>query len=216
LRLVRTPGRHHAGVEALEQHERKAASGFGGGLLALGRSFALARRWFPFLARVLVVVEGSQAGEWFPEVMAGDTVVLDVETGEERLVQESALVVAATKVQGMRVGEQREAGFDEPGIVDKVVVGDTEALGQAFTFALDLAQLLPDLGLRDGAVGSQVDQVGLLGVKPAQLVGQLTLEQPSRGVGVVECRGDVVAYVGDELFVETQRGVVILDRALDE
>jgi hypothetical protein len=82
-------------------------------------------------------------------------------------------LVVATSVQLVGLFEEGEAGVDELGAVGEVGVGRVEALLQPAALAGDVAQLLLDLGPRQRAVGSEVDQVLLLRVEFLELCGDL-------------------------------------------
>lgn len=161
-------------------------------------------------------MDGAETGERFLQLVVDDVVLLDVEPGEEGLIEEPALSVAAAAVEVMGVGEQSEAGFDEPGVGGEVIGGVLQALGELLAFLFDAAELLADLRLREAAVGGEVQQVGFLDIEAMQLVGQLLLQKPLGGALVVEGLADVSADVGNELLAEAQRGVVVFDGAFDE
>ncbi|WP_246470733.1 hypothetical protein [Saccharopolyspora phatthalungensis] len=109
--------------------------------------------------------------EGLTEVAVGDLLVFDVEAVEDRLVEQAALLLGAAPVQLVGVFEELEAGLDEPGAVGEVGAGGVQAAGEVFALAFDVAQLGFDLGLRQGAVGGQVDQVFLLGIEFGELTG---------------------------------------------
>ncbi|MFF5498977.1 hypothetical protein [Streptomyces aquilus] len=104
--------------------------------------------------------------------------VVDVETVEDRLVEKATLVVAAPAVQLLRVLQQLQANFDQAGTLGEIMVGFLEPFFQMLPLPLDLAQFRLDLGLRDGAVGREVDEVLLTRVQSVQLSGELLVEEP--------------------------------------
>lgn len=105
--------------------------------------------------------------------------VLDLERAEDRLVELAASVVA--RARSVEVG-----------------AGAVQAAAQAPPLGVDVAELGFDLGLRQGAVGGEVDQVFLLGVEFLNLAGQLSVQQP-RGCFVFGDDGvDVGSDAGDE------------------
>lgn len=80
---------------------------------------------------------------------------------------------------------------------------------------LNIAEFLFDLGLGQGIVGGQIDQVLFLDVEAAKLGSQLLVEEPSSGILVFECGGDVSPDVSDEVGAELDGGVVRLDGVFD-
>ncbi|MFC3488765.1 MULTISPECIES: hypothetical protein [Pseudonocardiaceae] len=82
-------------------------------------------------------------------------------------------MVVAASVQLVGLFEESKAGVDELGAVGEVGVGCVQAILQPAALAGDVAQLLLDFGLRQRAVGCEVDQVLLLGVEFLELCGDL-------------------------------------------
>nr|WP_228809391.1 hypothetical protein [Nocardia farcinica] len=154
--------------------------------------------------------------EGFTELTVCDLVVLDVEGVEDRLVEEAALLVVAASVRLVGLFEEGKAGVDELGAVGEVGVGCVEALLQPAALAGDVAQLLLDLGPRQRAVGGEVDQVLLLRVEFLELCGDLLAQQACGLFLLAEHGIDLVAHVSDERLAEANRGVVALNRVLDE
>ena len=97
------------------------------------------------------------------EVVVGD--VVDVDAVEDRLVEEAALFLVAASIQLAGVFQQFQAGFDQACAVGQVFVGGVQAFGEAAALAFDLSELGFDLGLGDGAVCGEVDEVVLTGVE---------------------------------------------------
>jgi hypothetical protein len=58
-------------------------------------------------------VDGVEAGEGFVEFVVGDGLVVDVELGEDGLVEQAPLFVVAPPVQLLRLGKELQAGLDE-------------------------------------------------------------------------------------------------------
>ncbi|WP_142000612.1 hypothetical protein [Amycolatopsis cihanbeyliensis] len=75
------------------------------------------------------------------------------------------MLVVAASVELVGGFQEREGGLDEPRAVCEVGAGGVESLGEVSSFAFDVAELGFDLGLRQGAVGGEVDHVVLLGVE---------------------------------------------------
>ncbi|WP_414939758.1 hypothetical protein [Amycolatopsis sp. cmx-11-51] len=96
--------------------------------------------------------------------MVGDLVVIDVDAVKDRLVEHAALLFVASAVELLRVLQQGERGFDEPGAVREVLGRGCEAFAEASSLAGDLAELGLDLVLPDGGVGRQFDEVLFAGV----------------------------------------------------
>ena len=161
------------------------------------------------------IVDGSETGEGLVEFVAGDGLVVDVELGEDGLVEQAALFVVAAAVQLLRLGKQGQASFDQAGAVGEVVVGGLESLGEVRPFGLDVPELLLDLQDRQGGVGGKVEQVRLFGVQGVQLGGELALEEAGGCFLVGQGGGDVLAEVVDELGAEPDGGVVGLDGVFD-
>ncbi|MGA8115664.1 MAG: hypothetical protein WCA46_18550 [Actinocatenispora sp.] len=90
--------------------------------------------------------------EGFLEFTVCDLLVLDVEGLEDRLVEQTPLLVVAAAVQLVGLFEQRETGVDELGAVGEVGVRGFEAPLQLAALACDVAEPLLDLGPRKGAV----------------------------------------------------------------
>ncbi|MGY6655329.1 hypothetical protein ACXIZN_24515 [Amycolatopsis sp. TRM77291] len=82
-------------------------------------------------------------------------------------------------------------------------------------FGFDVAELGLHLGLRQGAVGGEVDQVLLLRVELPQLTGKLLVQQTRGGFLLVDDGVDVRADLRDVFRAEPHAGVVALDRLLD-
>lgn len=68
----------------------------------------------------------------------------------------------------------------------------------------DLAQLCPDLGLGDGAVRGELDEVVLTGVESPQLACELRVQEPGGGFLFADRFGDVRADSLDERGAEAQ------------
>ncbi|OLT44095.1 hypothetical protein BJF85_20520 [Saccharomonospora sp. CUA-673] len=113
----------------------------------------------------MFVLEGVERAERPLEIVAGDLVVLDVETSEDGLVEQAPLLFITPSVELLRVFEEFQRGLDELGVVGEVGVGCLEAAGEFAAFGVDLAELVLDLGSGHGAVGHEVDHVGLLSVE---------------------------------------------------
>ncbi|MGN6330296.1 MAG: hypothetical protein ACTHOD_01430 [Motilibacteraceae bacterium] len=62
-------------------------------------------------------MDGVQAAEGLAQLVAADVFVVDVELEEDRLVEQAALFVVAAAVELARVGQQGQAGLDEPDAV---------------------------------------------------------------------------------------------------
>jgi hypothetical protein len=75
------------------------------------------------------------------------------------------LIVIAAAVELLRVLQQGEAEFDQASTVGQVVVGGCQSFGEVAALTLDVSEFLLDLGLGEGAVGRQVDQVLFLRVE---------------------------------------------------
>ncbi|WP_246382572.1 hypothetical protein [Prauserella isguenensis] len=84
------------------------------------------------------------------------------------------------------------------------------------SLAFDVAELGFDLGLRQGAVGCQVDHVLLLGVEFGELGGELLVQQPCGLFLFTDDGVDLGSHVADERLAEADRGVVPFDGVLDE
>ena len=109
--------------------------------------------------------------ERFLEIVVGDLLILDVDVVEDRLVEQAPLLVVAPPVQLLGAFEQLQAHVDQAGGIGEVGGGGVEALVEVPPLAFDVAELGFDLGLRQGAVGCEVDQVLLLGVEFGKLAG---------------------------------------------
>ncbi|MFT7866825.1 MULTISPECIES: hypothetical protein [Amycolatopsis] len=72
------------------------------------------------------------------------------------------------------------------------------------------------VGPRQRAVGGEVDQVLLLRVEFLELCRDLLAQQVCGLFLLAEHSIDLVAHVGDERLAEANRGVVALNRVLDE
>ncbi|MBL0706306.1 hypothetical protein [Sinomonas cellulolyticus] len=100
--------------------------------------------------------------EWLLEQVARDVVLVEVDVGEEREVEFSALVVTASSVEPVGIAEEVEAGFDELGASTEVVGGRLEAGADFRALVGDVHQLRSDLILSKDTIGCEVDQVGFL------------------------------------------------------
>ncbi|WP_211265161.1 hypothetical protein [Actinacidiphila oryziradicis] len=67
-----------------------------------------------------------ELGEGLVEVVVGDLVVFDAEGVEDRLAEQTALVIVAAAVELLWVLQQGQACFDEAGGVGEVVGGFVE------------------------------------------------------------------------------------------
>ncbi|WP_245787545.1 hypothetical protein [Amycolatopsis saalfeldensis] len=74
-------------------------------------------------------------------------------------------MVVAASVELFGGFQELEGGLDESSAVGEVGTGGVEPLGEASSFCADIAEFGFDLGLRQCAVGGEVDQVLLLGVE---------------------------------------------------
>ncbi|MFC8362035.1 hypothetical protein ACFUIY_19475 [Streptomyces griseorubiginosus] len=90
---------------------------------------------------------------------------VDVQRLEESLVQPATLLIVATAVKLLGVLKKLHARFDDLCRDAEVLVGVGQPLSKALALSSDLVQAGADLVLWQGAVGSQVDEVGLLGVE---------------------------------------------------
>ncbi|MDH2389070.1 hypothetical protein QCN29_09755 [Streptomyces sp. HNM0663] len=79
------------------------------------------------------------------------------------------MFVVTPQVQRLRVFEELQAHLNETSRFAEVVIGSAEPFLQPLTLPLDVVQAAADLGLRQGAVGRQVEQVVLARVQLAQL-----------------------------------------------
>ncbi|MCC9710221.1 hypothetical protein E4N62_36140 [Streptomyces sp. MNU76] len=95
-------------------------------------------------------------------------VFLDVQPLEDGLVEHPTLFVVAPQVQRLRVREELQAHLNEPSCFAEVVIGNAEPLLQPLPLPLDVVQATADLGLWQGSVGRQVEQVVLACVQLAQ------------------------------------------------
>ncbi|MFJ8252984.1 hypothetical protein [Streptomyces sp. NPDC094466] len=139
-----------------------------------------------------------QGGEWFLELVAHeDSVVcllVDVQRREESLIQPAALLVVAAPVERLRIFEELQACLDDLPSHSEILVGGVQSLGEAFPLPRDVAQLGSDCALRQAAVGSQIDEVGLLGVEGAKLFRELGMEELGRGLLLVNHDGQLGAH----------------------
>nr|WP_307542401.1 hypothetical protein [Streptomyces sp. V3I8] len=81
--------------------------------------------------------------------------------------------------------------------------------------AFNVAQLGFDLGLRQGAVCGEIDEVCFTPVQTFELSGQLLVQQASRCFLVADGFGDVSADVRDEARTEADSRVVPFDGVLN-
>jgi hypothetical protein len=86
---------------------------------------------------------------------------------------------------------------------------------EAPSFGLDVAELGLDLGLRQRAVGGEVDQVLLLRVEFVQLAGDLLVQEACGGFLFVDDGVDVRADIRDERWAEPDAGVVAFEGLFD-
>jgi hypothetical protein len=147
--------------------------------------------------------------------VTGDVVVVDVELVEDGLVEEAALLVVAAAVERLGIFEQGETEFDQPGAVGEVFVGLVQAFGQVSALAVDVSELRLDLGLGEGVVGGEVEQIVFFDVQRPDFAGELLAEESCCCLLVCDGFGDVGADVGDEAGVEPDGGVVVFDGVLD-
>ncbi|WP_255375774.1 hypothetical protein [Saccharomonospora sp. CUA-673] len=162
------------------------------------------------------MLDGVELPEWFLEVVVGDFLVLDVDVVEDRLIEQAPLLLGAPPVQLLGAFEQCQAHVDQAGGIGEVGGGGIAALGEVTPLAFDVAELGFDLGLRQGAVGGEVDHVLLLGVEFVELAGELLMQQSRGFLLFVDDGVDLGADVGDERLAEADRGVVPFDGVLDE
>ncbi|MCR6484046.1 hypothetical protein M8542_14575 [Amycolatopsis sp. OK19-0408] len=94
---------------------------------------------------------------------------------EERLVEQPPLFVIAAPVELLWIFEQGETQFDKPGDFREILGGLFQAFGDALALPPDVAELLLDPLARHRVVtaGDQVDQLLFLGLKVAELCGEL-------------------------------------------
>ncbi|MFC1421531.1 hypothetical protein [Streptacidiphilus cavernicola] len=104
-----------------------------------------------------------------PDVTVG--FLVDVQRLEERLVQPAALLVVTTPVERLWVFEQLQAQLDDLRRDAEILDGVAQPSSEALPLPGDLVQSSPDLGLGQGAICRQVDEVGLFGVERAELLG---------------------------------------------
>ncbi|HEX3786131.1 MAG TPA: hypothetical protein VHX38_41315 [Pseudonocardiaceae bacterium] len=151
--------------------------------------------------------------------MAGDLVVVDVEPLEQGLVEQAALFVVAPAVELLRVVQELQTQLDQPSALGEIVVRLGEAFGQVLALMFDLVELGVDLGLGGGhcVVGHrhQVDQVVFFGVQGSEFALELPVEEPGGCLFVRDGRADVGTDLGDEIWGEPDRRVVLLDGFLD-
>ncbi|MGC9539219.1 hypothetical protein [Streptomyces sp. UG1] len=84
------------------------------------------------------------------------------------MVEHPALLVVAPQVQRMRVFKELQAHLNETSRLAEVVVCLAEPLLKSLALPLDVVQAAADLGLWQGSVGRQVEQVVLACVQLAQ------------------------------------------------
>lgn len=152
----------------------------------------------------------------FLEIAVGDLLVLDVDVVEDRLVEQAPLLVVAPPVQLFGPFEQLQAHVDQAGGIGEVGGGGVEALVEVPSLAFDVAELGFDLGLRQGAVGCEVDQVLLLGVEFGELAGQLLVQQSCGFLLFADDGVDLGSDIADERLAEADRGVVPFDGVLNQ
>ncbi|MBK6017001.1 hypothetical protein [Streptomyces sp. MBT53] len=126
-------------------------------------------------------------------------VLVDVQSLEESLVQPATLLFIAASVQRLRVLQKLQARLDDLGCGTDVFIDVVQPSRQAIPLLGDLLQFGPDLCLGQAAVGSQVDEVVLLGVERTKLLRELGLEELGRGLLLIDHRGQLSAHGCDEL-----------------
>lgn len=98
-----------------------------------------------------------------PDIAAD--ILIDVQRLEESLVQPATLLIVAASVEPLWVGEELQACLDDLSSQAEILVSVGQPLCKPLTVPSDLVQAGANLVLRQGAIGSQVDEVGLLGCR---------------------------------------------------
>ncbi|MEV0474231.1 hypothetical protein AB0I50_30465 [Streptomyces prunicolor] len=142
-------------------------------------------------------------------------ILIDVQRLEERLVQLAALLVVTALVEPLGILKELQARLDDLPGHTQILVGVGQPLRKALALPCDLVQAGADLLLGEGAVGGQVDEVGLLGVELTKLFGELGMEELGGGLLLVQHGRQVGAHDGGELGREADARVVFLDGLLD-
>src|SRR5690606_3603923 len=115
-------------LEGLLEHRAVSRSGDGpDGVLGRGSTgVRLVAR-----GELASAVGGVEARKRPLELVVGDSLSLDVDGVEDRLVEQAPLLLVAASVQLAGILQQLQTGFDQPGAVGEVLVGLVEALGEA-------------------------------------------------------------------------------------
>nr|WP_264767060.1 hypothetical protein [Nocardia aurantia] len=141
--------------------------------------------------------------------------IVDVEALVERLVEQPASFRARVPVEGIRVGDEIDRLpqhiHPECQLLRRVDESGLDPLALVF----ELEQFRPDLVLRNGPVGDQVDQPAFLACQLFQLPVQIAVHLPHIGLLVIEDPGQQRPGLGDEIGRQLQRTVVLDDRVLD-
>ncbi|MDV7219151.1 hypothetical protein [Streptomyces prunicolor] len=115
------------------------------------------------------------------------------------MVQPATLLIVAAPVQRLRILQQLQARLDDLCRSAEAVVDVLQPRRKTLPLLAELLQLGLDLALGQAAVGSQVDEVVLLGVEFTKLLGELGMEELGAGLVFIEHDREASAHGGDEL-----------------
>ncbi|MGO4858960.1 hypothetical protein [Arthrobacter sp. 2MCAF14] len=120
------------------------------------------------------------------------------------MVELSAFLVAGGTVEGFRIGQEIEVGFEVPRSGFEIGFDAVELLADSGALALDVGQPCADLFFGDGAVGGEIKKVLFLGVAFFQCGGKLLLEEQVGGFLLAKGFSDACPGEVEEVWRELE------------